>query len=117
MPALNVEIPPVVAKGETMTTEAFHSSPLHVDRMRYVLATILNCTPQKEGKVLHYNYGSVLSKIKEDLNLAPLLKENIVMNLRPILESLEIFSIKGDSIMVHQETLELEMEAWGLSNP
>ncbi|RMG37578.1 MAG: hypothetical protein D6732_06485 [Methanobacteriota archaeon] len=105
-----------VAKGGTMTTEAFsHSAAFHVDRMRYVLATIKKCDHQKEDELLFFDFGQIATLVREDPNLTPLLKENILMNLRPILESLEIFSIQGDKIRVLRPTLELELEAWGLS--
>ncbi len=118
MPALNVEIHLVVARGGTMTTDAFpHSTTFHVDRMRYVLSTINQCTPKTDGDYLLFDIDHISAIVRKDPNLAPLLKENIIMNLRPILESLEIFSFQGTFIRVLRSTLDLELEAWGLSNP
>ena len=97
-----------------MTTDTFQQT-IHIDRMKYVLNALRECA-EPNGDLFSIEIKKLANYIKEDAGLSLVVRENILANIVPILESLEIFSVNNGFVFAKKHLFFLELEAWGLIN-
>lgn len=83
--------------------------------MKYVLNALRECAVPN-GDLLSIEIKELTNYIKQDIGLSLVIRENILTNIVPILESLEIFTVNNGYVSAKKQLFNLELEAWGLTN-